>query len=272
MPLERILITVKTYPTISKKYLELACTAGVREDGSWIRLYPIPFRQLKDSQRYKKYQWIEANIAKSKNDNRPESYRIIDIDNIRLGEQIDTSRNWEVRRKMVLEEGKVFSNLEEIISLAHDNKMSLAVFKPTKIIDFIVEDVSEEWSEEKIRAVIADHYQGKLFQEQEMREFKMMPKLPKKFSFKFEDDIGRQSKLMIEDWEIGQLYWSIKKNSSERDAIDKVRQKYLDDFALTKDLHFFLGTTREWHRIAPNPYVIIGVFYPPHIQQTSFSY
>ena len=31
-----VLITVKTYPTISVKYDELVCTAGFREDGSWI--------------------------------------------------------------------------------------------------------------------------------------------------------------------------------------------------------------------------------------------
>ena len=43
MALTRILITVKTYPTISKKYEELVCTAGFLEDGSWIRVYPIQY-------------------------------------------------------------------------------------------------------------------------------------------------------------------------------------------------------------------------------------
>src|SRR5438552_18797925 len=33
MAAERILITVKTYPTLSRKYGETVCTAGVREDG-----------------------------------------------------------------------------------------------------------------------------------------------------------------------------------------------------------------------------------------------
>jgi hypothetical protein len=34
----KVLITVKTYPTISVKYDELVCTAGFREDGSWVRI------------------------------------------------------------------------------------------------------------------------------------------------------------------------------------------------------------------------------------------
>ena len=46
MPLTKILIAVKTYPTLSEKYDELVCTAGFREDGSWIRIYPVPFRKL----------------------------------------------------------------------------------------------------------------------------------------------------------------------------------------------------------------------------------
>lgn len=64
----KVLIAVKTYPTISEKYNELACTAGFREDGSWIRLYPIPFRLLDEDQQYKKYQWVEVDIARNKGD------------------------------------------------------------------------------------------------------------------------------------------------------------------------------------------------------------
>lgn len=43
MALTKVLITVKTYPAISTKYDELVCTAGFREDGSWIRIYPVQF-------------------------------------------------------------------------------------------------------------------------------------------------------------------------------------------------------------------------------------
>ena len=43
---DRILVTVKTYPELSKTYGETVCTAGLREDGTWVRLYPVPFRRL----------------------------------------------------------------------------------------------------------------------------------------------------------------------------------------------------------------------------------
>jgi hypothetical protein len=51
------------------------------------------------------------------------------------------------------------------------------------------------------------------------------------------------------------------------DWIAKVRQKYFNDFS-KKDLHFFLGTTKEYHEWAANPWIIVGVFpLPPETQR-----
>ncbi len=46
MALTRILISVKTYPTLSATYDELVCTAGFKEDGSWIRVYPWNYTKV----------------------------------------------------------------------------------------------------------------------------------------------------------------------------------------------------------------------------------
>jgi hypothetical protein len=64
MARERILITVKTYPTLSRKYGETVCTAGMREDGSWVRVYPVPFRRLEDTEQYRKFDWLECDLIK----------------------------------------------------------------------------------------------------------------------------------------------------------------------------------------------------------------
>ena len=55
---EQILIVVKTYLRPSFKYRELVCTAGITENGKWVRLYPINYRYLNYNKWYKKYQWI----------------------------------------------------------------------------------------------------------------------------------------------------------------------------------------------------------------------
>ena len=92
MALTKVLIAVKTYPTLSGKYDELVCTAGFREDGSWIRIYPIPFRKLKYESQYKKWQWIILDLVKNQGDPRCESYRPTNIDDeLELGETLDSS-------------------------------------------------------------------------------------------------------------------------------------------------------------------------------------
>lgn len=70
--------------------------------------------------------------------------------------------------------------------------------------------------------------------------------------------------MMIEDWEIGMLYFSClsRAGGDESVAISKVKEKYLDSF-LKRDLYFILGTTKKFHNVAPNPFIIVGVFYPP---------
>ena len=130
MALTKVLITVKAYPTLAEKYDELVCTAGFKEDGKWIRIYPIPFRKMDYDKRYKKYQWIELDLVKNPSDPRPESYRPKDYNQIKLGERIGTdSGYWNSRRDIVLK--RVYTDLKQLISEAKDdNKMtSLAVFK-----------------------------------------------------------------------------------------------------------------------------------------------
>jgi hypothetical protein len=98
-------------------------------------------------------------------------------------------------------------------------------------------------------------------------DFRLVPKLPWKFSYRFEDDKGKESTLQILDWETGMLYWKCLQSAEEEIALAKVRQKYVDQFSKT-DLHFFMGTTLEHHqKKAPNPWQIIRVFPIPHHKQ-----
>ncbi len=72
----KVLIWGKTYPELSKQYDETVCTAGCLEDGSPIRLYPVPFRSLDIDSQFKLYNWVEVDIVKNQKDNRPESYKL----------------------------------------------------------------------------------------------------------------------------------------------------------------------------------------------------
>ncbi|MBL5980910.1 hypothetical protein NAAC61_01745 [Petrotoga sp. 8T1HF07.NaAc.6.1] len=262
---KRVFILVKTYPTISEKYSELVCTAGVLEDGFWIRLYPMPFRLLNNDQKYPKYAWINVEVERNTSDFRPESYRP-DISTLFV-EPKPAKVDWDERRRIIFKNKQVYTNLQSLINEAKSPaRTSLAVFKPTKILDFVVEPDDRNWDPKKLKSLQSQSQQLHLFKtlKEIEEEFKVVQKVPYKFSYRFEDDSGKQSKMMIEDWEIGMLYWNCLKraNKDEAVAIAKVKEKCFDWF-LTRDLYFFLGTTKQFHNVSPNPFIIIGVYYPP---------
>lgn len=254
----RVLILVKTYPTLSRKYGELVCTAGMREDGSWIRLYPIRFRELGDDKRFKKFNWIEADIEKSTSDDRPESHRVSDFRKIELVGEMETGKDWTVRCQFVLR--KVRSNLAALIAEARDRKImtSLATFKPSRIHGFVYEKADAEWNP----VALEQFKQANLFEDYGSLD-DLVEKIPWKFSIRIEDDSGRSSQMMVEDWEICQLYRNlIHAGRAPEDAAIETCDHYMN-LANTRDMHLFLGTTKEFHSIGPNPFIVIGVFYPP---------
>ncbi len=261
----KVLITVKTYPAISGKYDELVCTAGFLEDGTWIRIYPIQFRKKSFGEQYKKYDWIEIDLVKNKSDFRKESYRPVSYDTeIKILEHLDTKSNWLLRKEIIFK-NKVYTDIEELKLEAKDRDVmtSLAIFKPAEIINFTVEPVEREWDKNKL-AKLKQLRSSNLFAQEEEDLFEVVRKLPYKFSYVLNDCNGKQSKMMIEDWEIGQLYWNCLSHhkGDEIKATEDVKKKYFDDFAKTKDLHLFLGTSQLHHLTGRNPFMIIGTFHP----------
>ncbi len=87
----------------------------------------------------------------------------------------------------MLKSATVYDRLDALIAAAKANEVSLAVFRPTRVLDFVWENEDREWDPAKV----------------------------------------------------------------------------FDAFVRT-DLHFFLGTTQQFHFVAPNPWVIVGVFPIPH--------
>lgn len=269
MPRKKVLLTVTTYPLPSKSYDELVCTAGITEEGDWIRIYPIPLSFLSGLKKdgritQTKYTWIELDLVKRRDDFRPESYspRNYDFRDLVVGNHIDTQRNWEERKAYCLQ--NVYSKTSNLIhDSASPTNVSLATFKPNEILGFHHELDKREWNP----TWIALQAQQSLFYgyDEGSRRRITIRKIPFKFYYRFKDDDGKISRLMIEDWEIGQLYWNCLKRAegNETAAINKVYEKYGEEFVNNKDIYFFLGTRKIHHaRRFTNPFGIMGVFYP----------
>lgn len=249
----RILITVMTYPHPSTSYQELVCTAGVTEDGQWIRLYPVDYRYRPYNQRFRKYQWIEVDLEPTRqgNDKRKESRKPI-LESIRiLGDPISTKSGWKERRSIV--EKLPVRTLNEFKELYEINKTSLGVIKPSKVLDLKIKPQTAAWKPKWQQ--LFDQF--KLFGPSQ----KPLQKIPYKFSYVFEcEDSQKPHNAMIEDWELGMLWLNeVDRLGSEERAAESVRNKFLNDICGEgKDIHFFMGTKFPY-----NTWLVLGVFYPP---------
>lgn len=242
----KILTTIKTYPIPSAKYDELVCTAGVLENGDFVRLYPINFRDLPFEQQYRKYQWIEVNAVRHTGvDVRKESYRP-DCETLRtVGDPIPTNRGvWSERSRIVLQ--KKSTSIEELQARQKSDKTSLGIFKPKKIEDLLIEADDAEWKA-SFKAALA---QARLW---ENRTASKEPprKVPFRFRYRFACDDSRckgSHEMMIEDWEVGALFWRLRDSGAGPDeAARKVKDKFLDELCGSdRDTHLYVGTHSQY--------------------------
>jgi len=242
-----------TYPHPSQEYQELVCTAGVTEDGKWVRLYPIDYRYRPSHQKFRKYQWIEVELAEqgSENDQRKESHRP-SLDAIRLlGEPLKPKNNWQDRRKII--DKLPLHTVKELKDLYDEDKTSLGVVRPTRVLDLKIEELDPDWKPAQQQALS----QLKLFDPQP----KHLAKIPFKFSYVFEcEDSSKPHNAMITDWELGVLYLKeVDRLGSKQQAAESVKNKFLNELCHpSKDTLFFMGTAFPY-----NTWIVIGVFWPP---------
>ncbi|NCR60539.1 MAG: hypothetical protein GPJ01_23825 [Microcystis aeruginosa LL13-06] len=257
METRKILIATKTYPSISTKYQETVCTAGIllsEEENplQWIRIYPIRYRYLDFDKRYPRWAIVSAKIKRNDQDYRPESFRI-DDNSLQIIRKIDTTNNWQERKSLVLS-----LQFRSIADIQAQGK-SMGIIKPKSIERFFSKKTSREWNQ-KQQAVLN---QLDLFEPNIDLE-----KIPYQFVYQFTDEDNVPHKYSISDWEIMELYRKCRDRSqlsgleAEQYALEKVRQKLEDDFLESKDLYFIVGNLKNHAK----SFMIIGLFYPPLVK------
>ncbi|MDP2719374.1 MAG: hypothetical protein Q8P44_06045 [Dehalococcoidia bacterium] len=250
---KKVLITARTYPVPSRKSIEVSCTAGIADDGNWIRLFPVPYRFLAPDKRFTKYQYIEADVTKSQSDSRLESYKI-NIDSIKiLSQPIKTIDKWGERKAKILPlESRSLCFLQ---AERDKNKVpTLGFFKPKTITSLKIDPATNSsWTADELASLL----QYPLFGNTPPMQ---LEKLPYNFSYEFccDEPNCPTHTLMCTDWEIGASYraWRVKYGNQWR---TKFEDRYETDMILAKDTYFFVGTIHNH----PDAWIIIGLFYPP---------
>ena len=249
----KVLVMVMTYPHPSATYQELVCTAGITEDGEWVRLCPIPYRYLSSEQMFRKYQWIEIDLQArgARNDPRKESCQPV-VDSIQvLGSPIPTGDGWRARRKIV--DALPHRTVNELKALYDKDKTSLGIVRPTRILDMEIRRSERDWKP-KWQAVFS-----------QMRLFgpppKPLRKIPYTFHYVFEcEDSERPHTAMNEDWELGVFFLrEADRLGSDEAAAESAKNRFLGDLCSEdRDTRFYMGT-----RLPHNTWLVLGVFWPP---------
>ena len=250
-----LLVTVKAYPVVSDMHGECVCVAGIRTDTpvpAWVRLFPVPFRDLPYPQRFKKYDIVRLRARRTSSDTRPESY-LPDANSVRVLGHLDSRRDWSKRRSYVEPLRK--PSMCAIQSAQVESAISLGVFRPRRVLDLVWEDAQPRSTRQQAKLD-----QRSLFDSPSVEG---LEEIPYKFRYRYqcEDCAGNDShQQRVLDWEIGQAYRSWRTKYGEERALRGIRKKWLVEMASSaKDLHFFVGNIARF----PRSFCVLGCFYPP---------
>ena len=250
---ERVLIVVRTYPVPSQKSVEVSCTAGVTSAGDWIRLFPIPYRFMQMDKRFHKYQEIDVDIVKAPRDQRPESFRINDLDSIEIvvPEPLSTKNHWDAR----------WRRLEHLLKhcmccIEKERKASgsptLGFFKPAEIEAFEIEQTTDHWTDSELTKL----RQFTLWGETPPQE---LEKVPFQFRYRYRcpHDFCNGHRQSCIDWEMGALFRKLRTKHGEQWEVP-FRQRYEEEMFTQNDTYFFVGNMNQY----PASWLVVGLWYP----------
>lgn len=238
METERILITVRTYPTISATYIETVCTGGITDGGEWRRLVPVALRYLDEEKQYKTFDIVAVEVRPGK-DGRPET-RTPNLPSLQI---VDKLKDWTSRCDWI--NPTILPSMRAM----RDRGRTLAPVAVSEVIDLETRRESSEWTPaqtEKLK-------QANLFE-----EHKPLEKIPYAFHVRWKDLDGAEHRSRILTWELYQTYRQFRQKYA--DPIKEIRAKFLGDLFDTKRrVSFFMGNLAKWRQV----FIVTGWFIPP---------
>jgi hypothetical protein len=258
----RVLITVKAAPNPSERYGETVCVAGIRLDlaslGSWVRLYPINFRELADNSKFNKYDIVSLEARPSRGDPRRESWRPQMSSLTKEGHL----RSWARRKPYIT--SHVTASMCDLIAAVRDNPpaQSLAAVRPRQVTSLDIEPHPGWTADEQAKI---NRYMSQLELEFELPGLARAPHTaldaPRfKGWYRYLCQATRcpGHRQGIYDWE----WVALQRRLGDRDdaaAKAAMREKFLDMIcAPNRDVMFFVGNQAKH----PEGFIVLGAFYP----------
>jgi len=232
---EKVLVLVRATPEKSRKHGFTCCVAGINEKGELRRLYPFKFSEI----RFRKKQWIEAEIAAYSKDKRKESAKVIQY--TPLPEFVDDS---ELASKL--------SEVATSVGYLKTNKASLGVVRP-QLLGVEIDVASTKFMDEQ--TYFYQFEAGSI----ELREKVKMP-VTVRYTYRCKADScsckNKPHKQILIDWEANELARNIMRKDKDKEVVEAKLKHKLYDWMRQRDVFFVLGTHFKY-----KTWMIIGIYY-----------
>ncbi len=241
-------VIIKAAPQVGEKHGETVCCAGIDLTGNWLRLYPVSFRNLEDSQKFGRWDRIKFKWRRPVDDQRIESRR---VDQQSL--QIVGSLRKRERQNFLA------SSIVSGLNKEREAGRSLALLR-AEIIKFEIEEKTDEEFEEDVQKFKRIHDQYDMFQDS-----KIIPYEPCRYKFKYRyktDDGLRVG--TCQDWEIEATFFNWTKAYDEAHALREIRRVFGEEYP-EKGMLLAMGT----HSLYPDTWLINGIIRLDEIDQLS---
>ncbi|MEO6387056.1 MAG: hypothetical protein ABIT16_12395 [Croceibacterium sp.] len=250
------MILIKAQPHRSSRYFETVCCAGVGRDQKWRRQYPVSFRILKEDQKFARWQWIEYDFVRPKDDHRKESQKVL---------------SKSLKTKGIMKKSERADFLKPLVRMslreADECRDSLALVRPQKVrLEAHEKSATELISEiQKHRDLAA---QLSLLEEDEAVE----PMTPCRMQFilHWEDHDGESHRQECDDWETAAAFNRFERSYGEHLAIKYLKQKYEEQyFAAGLVLGFSTHSRRNLQHATRNQWLLVGMIRLDDTDQSS---
>lgn len=242
-------VIIKAAPDIGRVHGETVCVAGIDYDGNWHRLYPVPFKDLEQEQKFGRWDVLEFDWRKAPDDDRIESKRINPQTIKKSGSVKQTERHAFARRALV-------NSLDEQL----DQGKSFALIRPINP-RFVIEEKSEdELSKERTK-------RASLLSQDDMFSETIIPKEPAPYWFKYRFEFdGKPRNYKCIDWETEATFFKWRNKYGDAKALDEMKSRFGLEWP-AKGIAFAMGTHRNkaWKN-----WLLSGILRVDHEDQPTF--
>lgn len=236
---DQALILVKALPHRSSNYFETVCCAGIGRDQKWRRQYPVPFRILQDSQKFKRWSWIDYEFTVPKDDQRSESQKVVP-ESIQVTGELKKNERAKFLAPLIRESTQEAEGRSETLTLIRPDSLSFSWNRKT---------TSEIEDERRKHADLAN--QWSLFDQ----SAKPLTPCPYKFSLQWRSRLGTSHQHTCDDWETSTAFANrFRSLGSEASALESLKKTYEEDY-LSKGIILALGTHSRWEKT----WLLVGI-------------